>query len=462
MSKTSLSLYKSNQIIMNETKLITSEKHFLKPLQEFEKKQNQLVKENPFIEITNTETFESAKKSRTSLVKGRTELQKQQKLINDSVNSIKSAVKNETERLIEITKPAEELQQTEVKRHESIQEEKRIERERIEQEKNDKIQKEIDEVIDVWTREINNLTFETIKDQRSEFDDYFEGINTEIFQDLEIYFNGKHVSLISLFNQKVIELEKDQELLVSQSENRFQQFKTKWMERFMYVNRDGIKQLNIDFDTEVPSIDADTFFTFKDQFIQETNKFRDKLIDITNSCKLEQQKADEEKRIEDDKTDIKIIFIQRKRSVEDLHYDDIKLLSRTINDDIEIVRKEYCPEFKELIELNISDLLNKLKIKVSELTEEKKTFEESEKVRIAESIEDEKKQLALTKKNDATEKKRQKELKPFKDAAINQINHFTPNKIPENGNEECFNIVLGFVESIKSLQKEYLCKISEL
>ena len=87
---------------MSETKLIPTTDQFLQPLQEFEQKQIALVKGNPFIEISDTKTYEAAKKSRTALVKGRTELQKQQKTINDSVNSIKSAVKTETERLIEI------------------------------------------------------------------------------------------------------------------------------------------------------------------------------------------------------------------------------------------------------------------------------------------------------------------------------------------------------------------------
>ena len=69
-------------------------------LKEFKDKQNLLVKENPFIEITDSKSNEAAKKSRTSLVSGRTTLQKQLKTINDKLNPIKSFAKTEIEALI--------------------------------------------------------------------------------------------------------------------------------------------------------------------------------------------------------------------------------------------------------------------------------------------------------------------------------------------------------------------------
>ena len=447
---------------MSESKLIKGTKSFLEPLQEFEKKQNQLVKENPFIEITNTETFESAKKSRTALVKGRTELQKQQKTINDSVNSIKTAVKTETERLIGITKPAEELQQNEVKRYEAIQEEKRLERERIAEEKKQAVMEAIDDVFSGWIKDVNQLVFEKIEEFQKDFEEYFNKIDTSDYEDLEIYFNGRYAQLITQFNQKCIELKKDQELLVSQSENRFQQFKTKWMERFMNANIDNISQLNIDFDTEVPEIDPDTFFSFKDEFIQQSKDFRNKLVDITNTCKLQQEKADEEKRISEIKTNISNLFNIQKEVVENLKFENIIKVANELSQSHDEIKEEYYEEFKEIIDLNISNIEKLYSEKTTELSEKQKELELAEEKRIAKEKEDEKKELALKKKNDAAEKKRQKELKPIKKSAINEINYFTPMEEFNCENTDVAKVVGEFHSELKCLQEKYIKKINTI
>ena len=441
---------------MSETKLIPTEKQFLQPLKEFEKKQNQLVKENPFIKITNNETFESAKKSRTSLVKGRTELQGQQKTIYSSVNSIKTSVKNETERLIEITKPAEDKQQAEVKRYEAIQEEKRLERERIAEQKKQEAMEAISDVFSGWIKDINELVYEKIDEFQQSFEEYFSQLDTSSFEDLEIYYNGRYAQLTTQFNQKCIELEKNQELLISQSENRFQQFKTKWMERFMDANINNIHQLNLDFDEEVPSIDPDTFFTFKDQFIQETNKFRDKLIDITNVCKLQQEKVDEEIVKEQIKNSIKEIFRVLKNNVEDMTFSSIITSSNMISVTIDAIRtSEYYNEFKDSIELNISNIENLTLAKQKELQEKQVEIDAAEKKRIE-------KQKADNKKNDAAEKKRQKELKPEKDYALNEIKYFTPVDKFKSKDIDVDEIMKHFFKELISLQEKYINQINSL
>ena len=49
----------------------------LPELQGWKEKQEKLVSENPFVEITDNKTYEVACKRRTALLKGRTELEKQ-------------------------------------------------------------------------------------------------------------------------------------------------------------------------------------------------------------------------------------------------------------------------------------------------------------------------------------------------------------------------------------------------
>ncbi len=96
--------------------------------------QEKLVAENPFIAITDAKTATAAKNSRSSLKKGRTELQKGEKAIATKVAEFRKDVKDETETLISITKAAEDKQDEEVKRWEKIKADEKAEKERKEEE----------------------------------------------------------------------------------------------------------------------------------------------------------------------------------------------------------------------------------------------------------------------------------------------------------------------------------------
>lgn len=440
---------------MSETKLIPGTQSFLKPLKEFEKKQNKLVKNNPYIEISDTKSFESAKQSRTALVKGRTELQGQQKTINNSVNSIKTAVKEETERLIEITKPAEEKQQIEVKRYEAIQNESRIERERIAQEKSDAIKKQIDGLIDLWENDIKSLIYDKIDSFQQSFEEYFDKLDLSQFEDLEIYFSGKYASLNNLFLQKCTEIEKDQELLVSQSENRFQTFRNKWMERLMYANLNTIGQINIDFDTEVPEIDADTFFTYKDAFIEETKKLRSKLIDLTNVFKLQQDKADEAKKIEDTKKVISRHFVVIQDEIIEMTFEKIIIAANSISLKIDKIKEsEIYDSFKDLIDLNISKVENDVAKRQDELEElnKKELIAAEEKKKL--DKENEKKAAAAKKSASVKEKKRQKELNPEKQSAMLELHGIPKPEFKSYKSKEITEVLEAFIKDYDNLIKE--------
>jgi len=81
----------------------------------WKEKQLKLVAENPFFEITDNKTYEAGKKHRTNVVKGRTELQNQDKLVASKFATIRKEVGTETATLIEITQPLEDQWQEEVK-----------------------------------------------------------------------------------------------------------------------------------------------------------------------------------------------------------------------------------------------------------------------------------------------------------------------------------------------------------
>ena len=101
------------------------------------RKQEEIVENNPLVEVTDNATYEEGKKRRTALRQGRYDLQKGEKVIAAKLKEFRDFVKSETEELISITLPHENAQQSEVEKYEEAkrlekEEKERIERERVE------------------------------------------------------------------------------------------------------------------------------------------------------------------------------------------------------------------------------------------------------------------------------------------------------------------------------------------
>lgn len=145
----------------------------LPELQGLKDKQLELVKENPFVEIIDNQSYELAKKHRTALVKGRTSLESQDKLIASKLTAFRKEVKSVTDELISITLPHEEKQQEEVKRFEQIKENERLERERIENERIEKIKSTISDFESMCYALISQMTFQNAKETKETLDKHF-------------------------------------------------------------------------------------------------------------------------------------------------------------------------------------------------------------------------------------------------------------------------------------------------
>ena len=109
-----------------DVKLITLDDFNVNALAEIAGKkeiQESLVASNPFVAIIDNATFDVAKKSRTLLRTGRTDLEKEEKMVVAKVkNIITDPIKKTYQDLIAITTPHEVIQQTEITRYESIKE----------------------------------------------------------------------------------------------------------------------------------------------------------------------------------------------------------------------------------------------------------------------------------------------------------------------------------------------------
>lgn len=192
----------------------------LPELQGWKEKQEKLVEENPYVEIIDNKSYEIACKSRTALLKGRTELEKQDKLIASKVASFRKEVKTETDILIAITLPSEEKQQEEVKRYEGIKAAAKAEEERLEALRISTINKKIDETETSCLQIIQQMTFGeiefcktqlfaffTIDFDFEEYDILFEQVKSRV----ELALEQKVNSLTESENQRLenIRLEKE-------------------------------------------------------------------------------------------------------------------------------------------------------------------------------------------------------------------------------------------------------------
>lgn len=130
-------------------------------------RQEQLVLAHPFVEIEDTKTYDLAKKNRTALRKGRTDLQNGEKTIASKLKNFRDTVKDKTLELIAITKNAEEKQQTEIDRYEAILAEKKAEKERIENERIEGIRNKIIDFRNEFSKRIANAAYVAI-DGKSE------------------------------------------------------------------------------------------------------------------------------------------------------------------------------------------------------------------------------------------------------------------------------------------------------
>lgn len=134
----------------------------LPELSGWEEKQLAIVKENPFVEILDNETYEVAKKHRTALVSARTDIQKQDKLIASKLKEFRTKVSNVSQELIEITLPHETKQQEEVKKYEEEKERIKAEKEEKERQRIIKIRQKIDEFEGEVNKMTDQMTFEKI------------------------------------------------------------------------------------------------------------------------------------------------------------------------------------------------------------------------------------------------------------------------------------------------------------
>lgn len=262
----------------------------------WKEKQETLLKENPYVEITDSKTYDLACKSRTNLLKGRTELEKQDKAIASKVAAFRKEVGGKTQELIEITLSAEQTQQNEVKRWEGIKEAEKAEKERLENERIDAIKNKAVELESLALEVIQKMTYSSII---SDSDKVAKSMETDFdFQEYYILFTNANSRVLSALEEKVKDLtqrENDRiakEKAESEAEN--ERFKNN-----LQSSRLTAIQKYISFGSE---IDITILWTYTDEEFETILKAKKDLFDANQQAENERKEKEEaDKKVQEEK-----------------------------------------------------------------------------------------------------------------------------------------------------------------
>jgi colicin import membrane protein len=182
-------------------KLEELEATMLPELQGWKEKQEALVKENPFVAITDNKSYEEAKKVRTIFVSARTTIEKQEKLLASKLKDVRTKIGDFSNELILITLQHEEKQQEEVRRYEAIKEAERAAKEKADQERKDAILAKIETIYQTEKAKIDHLEFGGIDTLTKDFQENLFKTDVAQFEEFEMQFASK----VNLIKQQLTE-----------------------------------------------------------------------------------------------------------------------------------------------------------------------------------------------------------------------------------------------------------------
>lgn len=196
-----------------ETELIKfGDQKFVETFNQYEAKQRELVKENPFIEVVDNETWEIGKQRRTALRTGRTTLENESKEVARKINGFKDWVKNKYSGFVGISVDAENKQQESVKAFEAIKEAEKEKEREIEEKRVKGIRERIDWCEQTLIGIILKMNFGTIDESQQQFDATVDSgeYDDEQLMELKFLFNEMVERQQEKFNDRAIELEKEE------------------------------------------------------------------------------------------------------------------------------------------------------------------------------------------------------------------------------------------------------------
>lgn len=263
-----------------------------KQLQEFqgwEDKLRKVAKDNPFVEIVDTKTYELAKKRRTALKTGRTSTEKQDKTLGSLISGFRKTLSGLKDELINIVKPSEEKQQEEIDRWEKQKEKEKIAKQKEEEARVKRIEDKIEEISSCFSDLILNLTFENISDSDIKVGMLKEDASNFDFEEFDPVFENqfeKDLKSYELAEQKVIDQHKkyvELEKLRKEKEEReakeAQEKQRLEKEKKLNEQRSRLESKK----NELISLISDSDFNSEDSVIEEVKKAQDAVSKMVDS-----------------------------------------------------------------------------------------------------------------------------------------------------------------------------------
>lgn len=180
--------------------LATLDVKSLKEFDGFAEAQNVLLTENKFIKVKDHKTYEAAKKAAHALLKGRTGLESQEKVVVKKLQEFRKQIGGATTSLIEITLGAEKKQKEEIRAYENRKAEEKRLKEEAEAKALEEIRNTILGIEETFIAMINSMTYETINKTSEALKTETEAIDGSVFKDLEELYDDTLILCRERFN----------------------------------------------------------------------------------------------------------------------------------------------------------------------------------------------------------------------------------------------------------------------
>lgn len=342
----------------NKFELLKLDPNNLVELDQWENKLKTLVDENPFIEITDKKTFEEAKRRRTALKSGRTEVQKQDGLIATFLNNFRKSTKSKNEMLVSIVQPHEEKQQIEIDRFQVILDQEKEEKERLENERIEGIKNQIEFCKNTLQSFIDHLVFENIDLAIDDFKKYSKRCFDEYdFQEFQF-----------LFDESVEELEKK---LYSRIDDVKLEHE-KELERFKTERESKLNKMCVDAQNKIDSFQTDRDWNL----IEEIDTIFDEQFDFGELTESHKQKKSQfiQKALDKiDELNLKVIETQRQRIFE-VREGLLDLIFQMTIDNHEATNKQIFEAFEQEVIPELQQDFDKMKSMVNQNLLQKMEF----------------------------------------------------------------------------------------
>jgi septum formation topological specificity factor MinE len=185
--------------------VVEMEKSVLLKINSFKESQEALVAENPYVEIVDNKTYEQAKKSRTALLKGRTSIENQDKVVASVFADVRKKAKEAANALIQITLPSEEKQDSEVKRYEAEKKEEKERLAREAQEREDRIMNRIQDFESNSYEIIQKTSIENVELHKTMLDGL---VNVDFdYEEFDILFERAKERVQSAWDAKYVDIQ---------------------------------------------------------------------------------------------------------------------------------------------------------------------------------------------------------------------------------------------------------------